>query len=89
MKKGSDLDDKGNIEASWFQIYLEEVFNNSQEHLMEALQRNKELERDLFRSREELKKSLKLTTSSQILLNQTSQVSIIVEVLAIRYNSNL
>ncbi|KAF3624243.1 hypothetical protein FXO38_30360 [Capsicum annuum] len=66
-------DGKGKKEAFGVQIELEEELKDSENNLIDILHKNEELERDLVRIREDLNKSLKWTTSSQILSNLTSQ----------------
>ncbi|KAH0688877.1 hypothetical protein KY289_016235 [Solanum tuberosum] len=60
-------------EASSFEKELEASLNTAETRLALALVRNDQMERDLVRLREELKNSLKWTSSTKLLSNITSQ----------------
>ncbi|KAH0665359.1 hypothetical protein KY285_026565 [Solanum tuberosum] len=73
LKMLSEKCGRGKGEAINLQIEQETSLNTDETKLALALERNDQIERDLVRVREELKKSLKWTNSSKLLSNTTSQ----------------
>lgn len=75
LKKFSEFVSKKNVKLSSHKIKLEERLKKFQGHLAASLKKNADLEKDLVYVREELNKSLKWSSSSQILANLTNQRS--------------
>ncbi|KAH0682508.1 hypothetical protein KY290_023330 [Solanum tuberosum] len=75
-------------EATNLQIELEANLNTAETRLALALERNDQMERDLVRLREELKNSLKWTSSTKLLSNITSQRNYNGKVLGIAWKAS-
>lgn len=75
LSEMSKFDSKGKSEGSKIQFELEEKLVKASADLTASLERNSELEKDLVRVKDELKKAHKWTISYQVWTSLTSQGS--------------